>query len=503
MMMNVSMIETPPTTPLGILRRLGPGLIIAGSIVGSGELIGATTTGAQAGATLLWLIVLGCVIKVFVQVEFGRYVIATGRTSMDGMNETPGPRWKMSWLFWYWLLMFLISLGQLGGIVGGVGQAMAISLPLTQAGRAYNESASQRTAEVFDLYARRDTLSDQERREKESRIEKLEAVLKGNSAGAREQYYWATIITVVTAVLLVAGRYGLIQWVSTFLVASFTLVTVVDLTLLQLEPQWAIGWADLLDGLKFQLPAHGDGVRTALQTFGIIGVGANELIQYPYWCSEKGYARFCGPRDATPAWADRARGWLRVLRWDAWCSMLVYTFATLAFYLLGAAILGRLKLVPEGPEMIRTLSTMYQPIFGRWTQILFLFGAFAVLYSTFFVANAGHARVCSDALRVFGFRQDATQERRMVAILSGVFPCICLVVYLAYSMPAELVLASGAMQAIMLPMLAFSAIYFRFRRSDARIQPTRLWDFCLIASGVIMAITSTWLVVEQVKAFLK
>ena len=31
-------VETPPTNILGILSRLGPGLIIAGSIVGSGEL---------------------------------------------------------------------------------------------------------------------------------------------------------------------------------------------------------------------------------------------------------------------------------------------------------------------------------------------------------------------------------------------------------------------------------------------------------------------------------
>jgi hypothetical protein len=34
--------EAPPTSLLGTLRHLGPGLIIAGSIVGSGELIATT-----------------------------------------------------------------------------------------------------------------------------------------------------------------------------------------------------------------------------------------------------------------------------------------------------------------------------------------------------------------------------------------------------------------------------------------------------------------------------
>ena len=54
-------IREAPHRLLPVLKQLGPGLIIAGSIVGSGELIATTKTGAQAGITLLWLIILGCV----------------------------------------------------------------------------------------------------------------------------------------------------------------------------------------------------------------------------------------------------------------------------------------------------------------------------------------------------------------------------------------------------------------------------------------------------------
>ena len=130
--------EAPPTTVLGTLRHLGPGLIIAGSIVGSGELIATTKTGAEAGFWLLWLILIGCVIKVFAQVEFGRYSVVTGRTTMEGLAEVPGPRLRNhgNWIVWYWFLMFIASISQLGGIVGGVGQALAISVPLTAEGRA-------------------------------------------------------------------------------------------------------------------------------------------------------------------------------------------------------------------------------------------------------------------------------------------------------------------------------------------------------------------------------
>src|SRR5947208_5310234 len=140
-------VETPPTSILGILSRLGPGLIIAGSIVGSGELIGTTKTGAEAGFYLLWLIIIGCVIKVFVQVELGRDAIVRGQTTMAALSEVPGPRiaGHGNWLLWYYFLMFAAGIGQLGGIVGGVGQAMAISMPLTEHGREFNEFLTLKT----------------------------------------------------------------------------------------------------------------------------------------------------------------------------------------------------------------------------------------------------------------------------------------------------------------------------------------------------------------------
>ena len=51
-------IIDPPHSLGAIIRQIGPGLIIAANIVGSGELIMTTKTGAQAGISLLWLILL-------------------------------------------------------------------------------------------------------------------------------------------------------------------------------------------------------------------------------------------------------------------------------------------------------------------------------------------------------------------------------------------------------------------------------------------------------------
>ena len=175
--------------------------------------------------------------------------------------------------------------------------------------------------------------------------------------------------------------------------------------------------------------------------------------------------------------------------------MLVYTFATIAFYLLGAAVLGRLGLIPADKDMIRTLAVMYEPVFGRFTATIFLMGAFAVLYSTFLVANAGHARVCADAWRVFIDPAMTTAESRIyISVFNGLFPVLCLLMYLYFKSPQRLVFASGAAQAIMLPMLAFTAIYFRYTRIDSRLAPGKFWDRCLWISAAIMVVASVSLV---------
>ncbi len=505
-------VETPPRTTLGILRKLGPGLIIAGSIVGSGELVGATKTGAEAGFWLLWLILVGCVIKVFTQVEFGRYTVTSGRTALEGLNEVPGPRWKVNWILWYWLIMFLVSIGQLGGIVGGVGQALAIAHPLTPEGAALNrfqdlqirletERSLRRRLQSLGPAAARSRLE-----ESALDIQNLESQLAESAPpnASHDDVYWAALIALATSIGLISGRYGFVQTLSTFLVASFTFVTIGNLIHLQILPDWRIHLPDLMRGLSFQLPPSGNPggaapVATALATFGIIGVGATELIQYPYWCLEKGYAKWTGARDQSGQWAARARGWMRVLHWDAWISAIVYTFATVAFYLLGAAVLGRAGLDPEGSQMVRTLAEMYVPVFGPTAQAIFLFGAFAVLYSTFFVANAGHARVCADAMRLFQLSHGGEKEIAFwTRLFSGLFPIACLLVYVLRREPVELILLSGVMQAIMLPMLGAAALYFRYRRSDPRLLPGRLWDALLWLSAFGLLVAGGWLALTKI-----
>jgi len=507
-------IETPPKTIPGILRRLGPGLIIAGSIVGSGELIATTKTGAQAGFWLLWLVIIGCLIKVFAQVEFGRYSISSGKTAMAALNEVPGPRLRVNWILWYYVATFVVSLGQLGGIVGGVGQSMAMCIPITG---DFNQLLHEQDTWQGEAAPIREKLhqaeikalaSDDPSQRKAAlvRIDKQLINRLGRAwpnRATHDDIIWAMVLTLITVVILVNGRYGLIQAFATAMVATFTAITIFNVFALQMHDTWAVHWDDVKNGLSFRLPPAVAGLTrsplaTALAAFGIIGVGANELIAYPYWCLEKGYARFTGPCDQSAEWAQRARGWMRVMRWDAGMSMMIYTFATLAFYMLGAAVLHRAGLDPGGNRMIYVLGHMYEPVFGTWAEWLFLFGAFAVLYSTFFVSNAGHARIASDTLRVFGIAARTERARLWwVRTLCALLPITSLVIYLFIRSPAQLILASGVMQAIMLPMLGGATLYFRYRRCDPRITPGRLWDVLLWVSAFGLLLAGGWLALTK------
>lgn len=427
----MSQIRSAPEHWTGILRQLGPGLIISAAIVGSGELIVTTKLGGDVGFRLLWFILFGCLIKVFVQVELGRFVITHGKTTLEAMDMIPGPRWKVSWLVWVWMVMFVATFFQLAGIVGGV-------------------------AEVFRM----------------------------GGAGWSNQVL-AGIIVLVCAVLLVSGRYRLVEVTATIMVALFTLFTILAVGALYWT-QYAIRPDQILSGLTMQMP---ESFTTAFAAFGIIGVGASELIYYPYWCLEKGYARYVGTNDESPEWRQRAAGWLRVLYWDAWISMIIYTGATVAFYLLGAAVLHGKGLRVTNDEMIPTLSELYKESFGSPGLWVFLAGAFVVLFSTVFIATASNARLFVDLFRLFHWIPwNALEAHRqlLVRISCVLLPCLYLIFFLIWKQPVTLVFVGALAQSLMLPFLSAAALWFHYRQSHPGLRPRTIWVVFLWISGISM-----------------
>ena len=90
-------VKDLPSIPLGRLYKLGPSIIVLGIALGGGELIMWPRLTAEYGAGLMWLAIIGVSLQWFINVELGRYTIATGESFFTGCSRA----WKGFGWFWF------------------------------------------------------------------------------------------------------------------------------------------------------------------------------------------------------------------------------------------------------------------------------------------------------------------------------------------------------------------------------------------------------------------
>jgi Mn2+/Fe2+ NRAMP family transporter len=77
--------KAPPS--VSFLKLAGPGLIVAATGIGSGDVVSATVGGARYGVVLLWGIALGAFFKYVLSEGIARWQLATGTTALEGWAE--------------------------------------------------------------------------------------------------------------------------------------------------------------------------------------------------------------------------------------------------------------------------------------------------------------------------------------------------------------------------------------------------------------------------------
>ncbi len=438
----------PPTTFVGRIKSLGPGIVVSGSIVGSGEILLTAGLGAAAGFTLLWWVLFSCWIKSLIQGEIARYVVTSGDTYLRALNRMPGrirlpdrrdgePRDPISWPIWLGLVGFFPGLLTAGGIIGGAGQALSLI---------------------------------------------LEALSLNVDGG------WATICAAGLVMLLLwTGRYKRIERILVLMVMSFTFATIVCALLMQ-STEFRATVDDIVLGLQFDFPV--EYIVLAIGMYGATGVASGEISAYTYWCVEKGYPSYVGGDPTEPGWVRRAKGWIRVVQMDVWVTLVILTFATLAFYFLGAGVLNRMGLVPEGSETVEVLANMYTSTLGAWGYGLFIFAAFFILFSTVLSGLGAGSRSFPDLLVTLGFirRSNLELRRKWITGYIIVMPMVSALIYFSYQAPIPLVIFGATFGAFMLPVQAFVTLYMQRTRMDPRVRP-RMWvTWCIGATFAVMAV---------------
>ncbi|NRA57129.1 MAG: Nramp family divalent metal transporter [Phycisphaerales bacterium] len=78
-------------SPKGLLLLIGPGVLVAATGVGAGDLATAAFAGSKIGLTVLWAVVVGALVKLVLNEQLARWQLATGTTILEGAISKLGP----------------------------------------------------------------------------------------------------------------------------------------------------------------------------------------------------------------------------------------------------------------------------------------------------------------------------------------------------------------------------------------------------------------------------
>lgn len=286
----------PPPTPKGLawIGVVGPGVIVLGLSIGSGEFLLGPAAFVNHGLGLLWVTTAAVLLQTFFNLEVMRYTLATGEPGFTGFMRT-----RPSSSFWAWVYVILYFL---------------------QAG--WPAWAGNAAAAVFFLWARR-----------------LPGAADGNIVYAIGAASFVLCISVLLVGRRIERTLELLNWVLIVCILGGFLV----LALLYVSPStWLAAGAgyvgfDTITGSFSFIPSGADFfLLSAVAAYS--GCGGVCNITLSNWARDKGYgmsqvtgyipalvggqkvnlAHTGSTFEPTPESLARWRGWWRIIKADQW-----------------------------------------------------------------------------------------------------------------------------------------------------------------------------------------
>lgn len=118
-------------------RVVGPGLAIAATGVGAGDLVAATVSGAKFGFAVAWAAIVGALLKFTLNEGLARWQLATGTTLIEGWVEHLG-RWVQYLFLVYLVIWSFVVGGALISACGLAGHALVPALPVWMWGAVHS-----------------------------------------------------------------------------------------------------------------------------------------------------------------------------------------------------------------------------------------------------------------------------------------------------------------------------------------------------------------------------
>ena len=446
----------------GALKLFGPGAIIASVTIGSGETLFASRAGAIFGYGLLWFIVLCAVCKTIQVYTGGRYMVLTGEHPMEAWARLPGPRgWFPALLggmsvlcFPFWIGALSLLLGTVLNWIFGIDERYS---PEQQ--QAYQQMFATGMIAVVILFT----------------------LIQSYAVFEKVQ-------TVIVAVLLLAILAGVFR-------ASIDWLAVVNNTV-------AIHMPSYPEWIHTEYPeiVEKESVLLAMVVFMMaIGGGTYDYIGYLSFFRDKKW----GGLGTTSAGSTsltahpvidvddevnlaRARGWLRAPMVDIFAGFFCVGVFTIAFNVLGAAILHPDHKVPQNNDDLLTLQAAFVTQFGESFKYLYQVGILMAIWGTLYGAFEIYSRTAYECFRPLSqkVRQSSfTRMRVAVCIYAGLGGLV-----LAWTVqhPLDIVKPIGPIAMLTCGIWCFAMIWADRRWLPKPLQMNPAWLLGNLVAGVIM-----------------
>lgn len=330
----------------GYRKALGPGLIMAVAAIGVSHLVQSTRAGAEFGLALIWFVILANVFK-YPFLEFGpRYAIATGRNMVQG--------YKMLGSWAIGIFIFFT-----------VGTVFAIHAAVTVVTASL---ASQLTG--IDLSVQT----------------------------------WSVIILTICFLMLLKGKYSILDGAVKFLMVILALSTVVALAAAFFQghtidasvasPEiWTVG-----------------GIAFLIALMGWMPIPIDAAVWHSVWTLER----------------QKQTGYIPKLKESLFDFNLGYIGAALfaiCFLLLGAVIMygSGQSFAESAPAFSQQLIQLYTASLGEWTYFVIVVCAFTTMFSTTFTVTETYPRIFNEIIALYKEGHGDKEKKKIYPyLLAGV-----------------------------------------------------------------------------------
>lgn len=391
-----------PTKKLSFWQMAGPGAVLVGLSIGAGEIIVWPRHVAEFGAGMAWCAAVGVFIQLWINLEVGRWTVATGETVYTGYSR-----------LWRGFGPLFILLNVAGWLAPGWARASGSAAKALLVGPAFGQGT----------FWGSDTC-------------------------------WTTL-TFAVVWLLLFGPKMIYQSVEKSIEIMVITVTV-GLIVVACAVGTADHWAELGRGvINFGYKPEGETLKKMFIALVFAGAGGTSNLFYSFYLRDKNIGMGAlipdlqnplrGRTESIPATgyhysetpenASQFRSWFRYLVLDQSLFFYVLNTFTLMLFIFGAlAVLHASHKVPQEGQLIWDESLILEGVFGQWGagwgavgRCLFLLVGVATLFSTQLALVDGVSRSISDILYTnfrFAQRRDLSWWYMVIAMSWITIGCV-------------------------------------------------------------------------------